>query len=136
MDLLGRQQADSGLAEARMLAVDVYMAQHPGFPGRQASQSAWVHLIGLCLALEHDYDGVSSARAKGRAAAPDASFEWLEPPASPGAMTVLDVLTTASADEHRAAVKRWATSVWAAWAPHQDAVRARVNGMPGPTPDR
>lgn len=136
MDLIGRQLSDFGLAEARMLTVDVYMAQHPGSPGRQASQSVWVHLVGLCLALEHDYDGTSSARAKARVAAPDASFEWLEPPASLGPMTVLDVLATDTVDEHRAAVRRWAVSVWAAWAPHQAAVRTRADEMAGSARDR
>jgi hypothetical protein len=126
---MGRQLADPGLAGARMLAVDVYMAQHPGVPGRQASQSVWVHLIGLCLALEHGYDGIASARAKSRAAAPEASFEWLEPPASLGPMTTLDVLATATPDEHRAAVRRWAMSVWEAWGAHHGAIRTRAEDL-------
>lgn len=130
-EMIGRQLGDPELAEAGMLAVDVYMAQHPGVPGRQASQSVWVHLIGLCLALEHGYGGVASAGAKARAAAPDATFEWLEPPASLGSITVLDVLATDTADEHRAAVQHWATSVWAAWALHQAAIRRLAEHLPG-----
>jgi len=132
-ELMGRQLADPGLVEARMLAVDVYMAQHPGVPGRQASQSVWVHLIGLCLALEHGYNGVDSARAKARAASPDVTFEWLEPPASLGSITVLDVLATATNEAQRDAVQGWAASVWAAWAPHQAAVRRRAERLPDGT---
>jgi len=129
--LIGRQLTEQGLAEARMLSVDVYMAQHPGVPGRQASQSVWVHLIGLCLALEHGFDGAASARAKARAAAPDAIFDWLEPPASFGPITVLDVLATVTAGEHRAAVQRWAISVWSAWAPYEDQIRKRARDLLG-----
>jgi hypothetical protein len=126
---MGRQLADPGLAEARMLAVDAYLAQHPGEPSRQASQSVWVHLIGLCLALEHGYGGIASAKAKSRAAAPEATFEWLDPPDSLGLTTVLDVLATATPDEHRAAVRRWAVSVWEAWGAHHGAIRTRAEGL-------
>lgn len=130
-ELIGRQMADPGLFEARMIAADAYMAQHPGDPGRQASQSVWVHLIGLCLALEHGYDGLASARAKARAASPDVRFEWLEPPASLGSITVLDVLAAATPEEHRDAVRCWAISVWAAWEPHREAIRTRVAELRG-----
>ncbi len=125
-ELLGRQFSDPRLAGAHMLAVDVYMAQHPGRPGRQSSQSVWVHLVGLCLVLEHGFDAVSSARAKARLAAPNATFEWLEPPASLGPVTVLDVL---EAGDGGAAVRHWAESVWAAWATHHQAVRSRALEM-------
>ncbi len=109
-----------------MLAVDVYMAQHPGVPGRQASQSVWVHLVGLCLVLEHGFDALMSARAKARLAAPNARFDWLEPPANLGRMTVLDVLAAYRAAEHAAAVRAWADAVWEAWRPHQERIRRRT----------
>jgi hypothetical protein len=128
-ELIGRQMADATLAPSHMLATDVYMAQHPGTPGRQASQSVLVHLVGLCLVLEHGFDPVASARAKARVAAPDAVFPWLEPPESLGPLTVLDVLATATPEAHRAAVRAWAESVWAAWAPHQAAIRARADAL-------
>ena len=127
-DLLGRLLGDASLGEARMLSVDTYMAQHPGVPGRQSSQSVWVHLVGLCLSLEHGFDGLASARAKARLAAPDARFSWLEPPAELGALTVFDVLAVPG-DELAAAVRGWTDSVWLAWEPHHDAVRARAKEL-------
>jgi hypothetical protein len=87
--------------------------------------------MGLCLALEHGFDGASSARAKARAAPPDATFDWLEPPASLGPITVFDVLATVTAADHRAAVQSWAISVWTAWAAHQPAIRRRAEGLLG-----
>ena len=69
--------ADPVLFESRMLSVDVYMAQHPGVPGRQSSQSVWGHLIGLYLVFERGYDGIASARAKARVATPEATFASL-----------------------------------------------------------
>jgi len=128
-ELIGRQLSEPGLGGARTLSVDVYMAQHPGVTGRQASQSVWVHLVGLCLSLEHAYAGAESARAKARLAIPNATFEWLEPPASLGSITVFDVLSTANSEAHEAAVQRWAISVWAAWAPHQAEIRKRAESL-------
>jgi hypothetical protein len=128
-ELMGLQMADPGLFESRMLSVDVYMAQHPGVRGRQASQSVWGHLVGLCLSLEFGFDGVASARAKARLIAPKAIFEWLEPPASLGPVTVLAVLATPAPDEHIVAVERWAASVWAAWTPYAEQVRRRAKDL-------
>jgi hypothetical protein len=105
------------------------MAQHPGSPGRQAGQSVWVHLVGLCLVLEHGLDPIASAHAKARVATPDADFPWLAPPASLGPVTVLDVLAATTAQEHRAAVRAWAESVWDAWRPHQGAIRERAGRL-------
>lgn len=127
-ELIGLQTSGA-LAEARMLSVDVYMAQHPGVPGRQASQSVWVHLVGLCLSLEFGFDGVASARAKARLLAPGATIEWLEPPASLGPITVLDVLAVQAPAEHIVAVGGWAACVWAAWAPYAAQVRRRAEGL-------
>lgn len=129
MELLGWQLSDPALAEERQLSVDVYMAQHPGVEGRQASQSVWVHLVGLCLSLDHDFDGLHSARAKARLAAPGALFPWLEPPQSFGSLTVLDVLAKRSAKDHRVAVQRWAQTVWDAWRTHRAVVRKRAAGL-------
>jgi hypothetical protein len=128
-ELMGLQMADPGLFESRMLSVDVYMAQHPGVRGRQASQSVWGHLVGLCLSLEFGFDGVASARAKARLLAPKATFEWLEPPASLGRITVFDVLEIPAPDEHIVAIDLWAASVWAAWAPYAEHVRRRAEDL-------
>jgi hypothetical protein len=125
-ELIGRQLPDPALAGSRMLAVDVYMAQHPGVPGRQAAQSVWVHLVGLCLILEFGFDPIASARAKARLAAPHATFDWLEPAESLGPMTVLDILRTTSATEHILLTDRWAAAVWSAWEPHHARIRQRA----------
>lgn len=124
-ELTGVLLADPAQAELHMLGVDVYMAQHPGTRGRQSSQSVWVHLVGLCLSLEHGFGGRVSARAKARLAVPGATFPWLEPPASLGQLTVFDVLT-AAAERDYGAVHRWAETVWAAWEPHRPAIRQRA----------
>jgi hypothetical protein len=125
-ELIGLEMADVTLQPSHMLATDAYMAQHPGSPGRQSAQSVWVHLVGLCLVLEFGFDAIASAHAKARVAAPNAEFAWLEPPESLGRVTVLDVLGAKSPEEHRAAVRGWARSVWSAWEKHHGVIRERA----------
>jgi hypothetical protein len=128
-ELIGREMAEPALLGLHMLAADVYPAQHPGVAGRQSSQSVWVHLVGLCLVLEHDFDVAMSARAKARLAAPDARFDWLEPPSTLGPTTVLDILATDGAEEHARAVRYWAREVWEAWGPHHESIRHRATDL-------
>jgi hypothetical protein len=52
-------------------------------------------------------------------------FPWLEPPADPGAVTVLDA-AAGSPEELGAVVRRWAASVWEAWAENHGAIRERT----------
>ncbi|HKP54400.1 MAG TPA: DUF5946 family protein [Chloroflexia bacterium] len=108
------------------ITVDIYAAQHPGVPGKQSSQSVCAHLFILCLVLEHDLD-LSFATAaitrfiekhKGH------NFPWLEPPASLGPITVLDLLNATDAGDYDRKIRLWAESVWGAWEPHHATIRA------------
>jgi hypothetical protein len=59
-----------------------------------------------------------------RAADRSHTFTWLTPPASVGALTVVDVQragTDAAAYTH--VVTAWARATWAAWAPHHGQIR-------------
>jgi hypothetical protein len=47
----------------------------------------------------------------------------LERPASLGDVTVADVAEAGSSAAHIAAVKRWATAAWTAWAAHYAIIR-------------
>jgi hypothetical protein len=99
------------------LVVDAYAAQHPGTPSRRAIQSVAVHLISLFMQLEH---GAPPARARDAILAALAiayRFVWLDPPSWDGALTIADVRDAAAA-------RVWAESVWRAWGPHHDTVRA------------
>ena len=55
---------------------------------------------------------------------------WLDPPASLGAVTILDILAAKDPTEHALRARRWTESVWEAWTPHHDLVR-RVGGWCG-----
>lgn len=136
-EVIARTLSDDRFAPLHQLTADTYAAQHPGSAAdRRAVQSVAVHLIGLCVSLERP-----AALAPTRALAPllqaaaDRSdrFHWLQPPAHLGEVTVvevhraLSVPTRARHDDDTArqfaAVRRWAESVWSAWAVHHDVVR-------------
>lgn len=99
------------------LVVDAYAAQHPGTPSRRSIQSVAVHLISLLVQLEHGADPARARDAIRAALAIAYRFVWLDPPAWDGAQTIADVHDDATA-------RAWAESVWRAWAPHHDTVRA------------
>src|SRR5688572_14539815 len=108
------------------MTVDTYAVQHPGVDVPQARQSVAVHLMSLCLQLERGARQEEATRmlqqvlpSKDRPV-----FPWLEPPASRGEVTVLDVLAAReSAETHLAAVRRWAESVWLAWSAYHGEVK-------------
>ena len=125
--VLARQYEHQSLRPIHRLAVDAYAVQHPGKPSRQSIQSVGVHLVRLCLFLEHGLTPERANDAMLAAAKHKASYRWLEPPASLGPLTVADVEATRSLDEHSSLVKRWATQMWQVWSHHHPAVRAWVN---------
>ena len=107
------------------LTVDTYAVQHPGVDVPQARQSVAVHLMSICLQVERGARQEEATRmlqvvlpSKNRPV-----FPWLEPPASRGAVTVLDVLAAEGVEAHLAAVRHWAESVWAAWDAYHPQVR-------------
>ncbi len=129
-EVLGREYADySRFAPVHRLTVDAYAAQHPGTPSPQAIGSVGAHLVRLHLQLEsglpHDRANDAMLEISSRL---KEGFVWLDPPASPGDATVLDVLDAPGPDEHMARVRGWAASVWEAWASHHETVRRWAAG--------
>jgi hypothetical protein len=104
--------------------VDAYAAQHPGTPSPQSIGSVGVHLVRLHLQLERGlpHDGANDAMLKISLRLKE-HFVWLDPPASLGGATVLDVLNARGPEEHVERVRGWAASVWEAWSPHHETVR-------------
>lgn len=53
-----------------------------------------------------------------------ASFIYLEPPESLGAITAANIDKANSTEEHIVLVRQWAQCVWDAWETHHDTIRA------------
>ena len=105
------------------LMVDAYASQHPGTPSRRSIQSVASHLIVLCCYIERGFPVSDANTIVAKAVAQASHFVWLEPPADPGAITVLDVYNAAGEQELAERVEAWIRSVWAAWSAHHDTIR-------------
>jgi hypothetical protein len=122
-EVLAREYSDPGYFAVHRLSVDAYAVQHPGKPSRQSIHSVGLHLIRLGLFLEHGLSAENANAAMQKAATFKHTFFWLEPPVSPGWLTVADVVKAGTAQEHKLAVRAWAQSAWAAWSPRHDTIR-------------
>ena len=122
-----REASDFRYMRSHQLTVDAYCAQHPGTPSPQAIRSVAVHLVGLHLQLEHETstEGLYSARQRVASLGKEGKLDlaWLEPPASPGEVTVLDMLGTEGPVEYGQRALGWAEVVWGAWSEHHETVR-------------
>lgn len=129
-EVLAREYADfAGFERVHRLTVDAYAVQHAHGPAPENTRSVGFHLCRLCLLLERNLDASRANAAMIAIAASKLRFVRLPVPASLGGVTVADVLAAASPEEHRAAVRRWASSAWAAWAPSHAIVRGWVDGI-------
>lgn len=122
--VLAREYEDRGLFAVHRLSVDSYAVQHPGVPSRQSIQSVGVHLVRLCLFLEHELAPERANDAMLAAAKQKAQYDWLEPPASLGALTTADIEAAADTTAHERLVRAWAAQMWSVWSAHHDTVRA------------
>jgi hypothetical protein len=114
---------------AHRLTADTYAVQHPGVPGRQATQSVYVHLAGLYLTLENNLDAQKIPKIMSTLTEQSENFVWLEPPVPNGKITVLDVAKAIDAEEHQKIVREWAEDVWQAWATHHPKIKQLVGGF-------
>jgi len=100
--------------------VDAYAVQHPGKYEPRAAQSINVHLTSLYLILERNlsFDFVTKALSQ-LVDEKKHQFQWFSPPHSLGTMTVVDVVSAKTSEEHAFKVNAWAKSAWHAWQAHR-----------------
>jgi Family of unknown function (DUF5946) len=121
--VIAKEYSDPQFFAVHRLTVDAYAVQHPGKPSRQSIQSVGVHLVRLCLFLEHGLEPEKANDAMLAAAKLKSTYHWLEPPASLGRLTVSDVDAATNAEHHKVLVRQWAEQMWQVWSAHHDVVR-------------
>ena len=135
-EVSAREYSDVRYRAGGLQLVDAYAVQHPGVPERRSSQSVWIHLVSLCLRLEHGLADDVTIRLIQRLASEKRDYPWLEPPASLGAVTIVDVHAAGTAEEHVAAVRRWCESAWEAWAGYRARSRNSAGSWPSDATQR
>jgi hypothetical protein len=123
--LLAAQYSDPDRMRFHQLVVDTYAVQHPGGDDRRAIQSVGIHLMTLCLFLEHGVDPALGPRLHQRMVARP-TFHRIVPPDFRGHMTCADIPTTTPSTHARAAVFAWARQTWHSWSPSHPTVRGWV----------
>ena len=122
-EVLAREYSTPELMDIHRLSVDAYAVQHPGRECSSTINSAAIHLIRLCLILEQGLPMTSANNVIKGLAEAQRPYRWLAPPASRGAISVVDVWNAVSIEAHRNAVKKWAQSAWQAWEPYHAVIR-------------
>jgi hypothetical protein len=117
-EVLAREYGNPAYFEVHRLTVDAYAVQHPGAHDRQSIQSVALHLVRLCLFIEHGLSAEEANDAMLETAKDKDRFIYLEPPSSKGRITAADVAMAASPAQHKDLVRRWAHSCWKAWSAH------------------
>jgi hypothetical protein len=121
-DLLAAQYNDPQRMQFHQLVVDSYAVQHPGTDDPRAVRSVGIHLMTLCLFLEHGADpSLGTGLHKRMVERP--VFHRVMPPEQRGRLTCLDVPTSGPVDQARSSVYAWANDAWAAWSAHHGTVR-------------
>jgi len=105
-EMAAREYGDPAYRTSGRQIVDAYAVQHTGINERRTAQSVWVHLISLCLVLEHGLAVEDSIRAMRRVVAGRPTFAWLPPPPSLGEVTVIDLHAATTAAQHTAIARR------------------------------
>ena len=101
--------------------VDAYAAQHPGAGDRRQVQSVGLHLMTLCLFVDHDVDPAHGPKLHKRMI-DRPEFHALTR-TGPGELTVAHVPTDGPVEDARRASYEWGAAVWTSYEPSHGTVQ-------------
>lgn len=115
------------------LTVDAYAASHPGIDGSTADdprsiQSVAIHLMTLCLFIEHNTDPVHGPRLH-RLMVERPAFIRLPAPDFSGRINVSEMTLGASLEEAHDQAWAWARDVWDAHVANHDTIRTWLRAL-------
>ena len=124
-ELLATLYSTSDRLVFRQLVVDAYAAQHPGEGRREQVQSVGIHLMTLCLFLEHGVDPSRGSDLHQRMIRRP-NFHRIEP-TGPSHLNVRHLPLDGSAKDTQKRSYEWAQAVWDLYADDHGTVRAWLN---------
>ena len=119
-EVVAADYSDPDRMAFHQLVVDSYAAQHPGAGDRRQVQSVGLHLMTLCLFLEHDADPARGPQLHRRMVGRP-EFRPLQR-SGPGEVTVADMPSGGPLQAARRAAFEWAAAVWATYEPEHSTV--------------
>lgn len=131
-ETFGEVQTDEaqrfGYPAAHRVAVDAYMAQHPGDGSdRRDRQSVFVHLVGLCAVVEHRLPHTYATKLLGQVIRRrGGDFPVLQRTEGAGALTVLHMVGSTDLADYERRAREWAAAVWASWSAQHELIRSEL----------
>lgn len=125
-----KAHSDAAIGRVHRLIVDTYCLQHP--PYVESAKSLAAHLLGVCAALEHENNPIL-VHAIHRWLNGPARFDKPSIPESRGEVTIASIVEAPSDNPamFARAVRQWARSTWAAYAPLHGIARQWTKEMMG-----
>ena len=120
-ELLAADYSSPARMAFHQVIVDAYAAQHPGVGEARQVQSVGLHLMTLCLFLEHGADPADGARLH-RMMIRRPAFHRLRR-CGPGTLTALHVPLCGDDELARRAAFEWAAAVWESYRQDRQTVR-------------
>lgn len=123
--LINKQFQNEQYFPAHRMTIDAYAAQHPGDQSDpKARQSANLHLISLYLYFEKDFSEKQVISIFQDLIPLRENWPEIKALENPKWLTVLDLLHSKEGDakKHLALVKKWAKSVWEAYASQHETI--------------
>ena len=120
-EVLAADYSSSDRMAFHQIVVDAYAAQHPGAGDRRQVQSVGLHLMTLCLFLDHDVDPAQGPQLHRRMVRRP-EFRRLHRSGA-GDLTVAHLAAGAAVETVRQAADEWARTVWTSYEQEHATVR-------------
>ncbi len=128
--IVEKEFSNPSYMKVHRLTVDAYAAQHPGKNESRSAQSVNIHLVALYLVIEKKVPFDKTTKLLGELVKKrNHQFSWLTPPDFLGDITVCDVVTADTPEQHYEKVETWAKSVWQCWKQHHPFIKDITNGL-------
>jgi hypothetical protein len=117
-EVLAREYSDPTYFSVHALTVDAYALQHPGEESSKTTNSLNLHLVSLYAYYRKHVELHELSNLKSRLANFKIQFQWLPPPKDLGAITVNEIWSANTAQQHRERVIEWGEMVLDSWREH------------------
>jgi hypothetical protein len=132
-EVLGFQYSNISLVgQVHQITVDTYAVQHPG--GTHPDKSIAIHLSGLHLVFEGGSQPTIVPRLLKRLADTVQTWPHFPPPAELGPLTIFEIALATSHNDHINTARKWAGTVWNAWAAYHAEIADLVKRHLSPPP--
>lgn len=132
-EIMAKEYSDFRYGMGHQFTVDAYACQHIG-DGKdaRAMRSVHIHLASLYGIFEKKIDVHQAPLLRKEFSQYYKNknvLQWLDPPASFGELTILELWENEIPELHKSLAEKWARSVWASWSHQHQRIADLVNAV-------